>query len=203
MTTPQFQTFNRLLGHTITYAFTAQMREDEFCTLIHARRAVQLGNATFEQLREQGDEANIVYFGTEVQELKPKLFGYVRQTLEDQVKRNDTGTQVLQHKDDAARILGLAPNPVPDPTVTLLDVSKNTPQTATAAKTDAEKKTRKRKADTSKDDKPKKKTKLLDDKPSKKLTAIRARAEQEQAQKDVAMDVPPPTDKDFDLNVDF
>lgn len=199
MTTPHFQTFNRLLGHTITYAFTAQMREDEFCTLVHAKRAVQLGNATFEQLREQGDEANIVYFGTEVQELKPKLFGYVRQTLEDQVKRNDTGTQVLQNKEDAARINGLAPNPVPEPTVTLLDVSKNTPQTA--AKEDTEKKGRKRKADTSKDDKPKKKTKILDDKPSKKLTAIRVA--QVVSEKDIAMDVLPPTDKDFDLNVDF
>lgn len=175
MTTPHLPFLNRLLGHTVTYIFTAQMCENEFCTLVHGKRSVNIGPATFEKLKEEGTEANLVFFGEEVQELKPKLFAYVRQTLEDQVKRNDTGTQLLQNKSDAARMNGLAPNPTID-TITLLDVSKNTPTTETAASEVKSKPGRKRKADSDIDkSKPKKRTKIIDDKPSKKLTALRAK----------------------------
>ena len=95
---------DRLLNHTEIYKFTAQMCQDVYMTIIHAVRDINRACGSFEQLKEQGPAAYIVVFQDEYQEIGKKLFNYLRQTLEAEVKRNDAGITLLVGKEESDKI---------------------------------------------------------------------------------------------------
>ena len=99
----QVQLWERLRYHTVVYSFTAQMNENLFLTLIHAKRDESF-NAPFDVMKTQGDHAYIVLFGEELQDVKKHFFEWVRETLEFQVKRGDSGNPVLTEPEESHRI---------------------------------------------------------------------------------------------------
>jgi hypothetical protein len=94
----------RLINHTITYEFTAQMCENVYMTLIKAHRDINLSTGSFEKLKSDGPIAYVVIFGEEYQEVKKQLFNYLQQVVETEVKRNDEGITLVVGKEESDRI---------------------------------------------------------------------------------------------------
>lgn len=94
----------RLIGHHILWKLTAQMSENVYCVLVHAMRSENF-NTSFDTMKNQGNCAYIVLFGDTYQEISRELFGYLRDKLEGDMKRNDERQGgLLVSEEDSARI---------------------------------------------------------------------------------------------------
>jgi|ERR1041385_661543 hypothetical protein len=98
----------RLSNHTIVYNYTAQMCEGVYCTLVHGKRDINAAVGSFEKLKEQGVNAYLVVFGgnsdAELNEISKPLFTFLRQQLEEEVRRNDAGIKVLVGLEESQKI---------------------------------------------------------------------------------------------------